>query len=377
MSLFSSADLGPNGLGQEIQKCGHSPLLTRSTSQRKLWQGGLGFEETDYLVSDCSRLPLWSARALVCCAITLHMPKPLNLVAILATLAAGVLIPFQSRMNAGLGEAMADGIGAALYSFTSGWIVISIVLLFSTRARVGLKRIIAMLLSGELPVWLVIGGAFGGFMVMTQGLAAGALGISLFTVAVVAGQGLSALVIDARGWFRVEKRSLSLARALGAVTVIIGVGLVAENPSLDTAALLALPFLGGLGLGYQQAVNGVVRITAESAIAATFINFAMGSLFLVVVKLVSLPSTGISQSYPTQWWLYMGGIAGLVYVGIQVITVAKIGVLGLGVLLGTGQLIGALIIDLFFPIVGEPLTALHFIGVFVTLGGAVLVNLRR
>lgn len=300
-----------------------------------------------------------------------------QLLAVVATLAAGVLIPFQSRVNGGLGVAMADGIGAALYSFTSGWIVISIVLLFSTRARVGLKRIIAMLVSGELPVWLVIGGAFGGFMVMTQGLAAGALGISLFTVAVVAGQGLSAMVIDAKGWFGVEKRDLNLARALGAVTVIIGVGLVAESPSLDTAALLALPFLGGLGLGYQQAVNGKVRITADSAIAATFINFAMGSLFLLVVKLVSLPSTGISQSYPTQWWLYLGGIAGLVYVGIQVITVAKIGVLGLGVLLGTGQLIGALIIDLVFPIAGEPLTALHFIGVFVTLGGAVLVNLRR
>jgi uncharacterized membrane protein YdcZ (DUF606 family) len=46
-------------------------------------------------------------------------------------------------------------------------------------------------------------------------------------------------------------------------------------------------------------------------------------------------------------------------------------------MLGTGQLIGALLIDLIFPIAGEQLTALHFIGVLVTLGGAVLVNLRR
>lgn len=272
---------------------------------------------------------------------------------------------------------MEDGVGAALYSFTSGWVVISVVLLFSKKARAGLKRIISLLRSGELPVWLVIGGAFGGFMVMTQGLAAGALGISLFTVAVVAGQGLSAMVIDGRGWFGVEKRSLNLARALGAITVVIGVGLVAESPSLETAALLALPFLAGLGLGYQQAVNGKVRITAESAIAATFVNFAMGALFLLVVKLATLPSTGISQSYPPQWWLYIGGVAGLVYIGIQVITVTKIGVLGLGVLLGTGQLIGALLIDVIFPIAGQQLTALHFIGVFVTLAGAVLVNLKR
>ena len=305
------------------------------------------------------------------------MQKIPHLKPIIATLIAGVLIPVQSRVNGGLGVAMDDGIGAALFSFTSGWIVISLILLFSKRARDGIVKIFRLLKSGELPLWMVIGGAFGGFMVMTQGLAAGALGISLFTVAVVAGQGISAVLIDGRGWFGVKKRSLSFSRAAGAITVIIGVGLVAESPSPQTMALLVLPFLAGLGLGYQQAVNGKVRITAESAIAATFMNFAMGSLFLLVAKLVSLPSTGISESYPTQWWLYIGGVSGLVYIGIQVITVAKVGVLGLGVLLGTGQLIGSLLIDILFPIAGQDLTVLHIVGVFVTLAGAVLVNPRR
>lgn len=300
-----------------------------------------------------------------------------NLIPILATLIAGVLIPVQSRVNGGLGVAIGDGIGAALYSFTSGWIVIALVLLFSRKARRGLKRIYLVLRSGEMPLWLVIGGAFGGFMVMTQGLTAAALGISLFTVAVVAGQGVSAILIDSRGWFGTQRRRLTLARLLGATIVIVGVGLVAESPSFETALLLALPFVAGLGLGYQQAVNGKVRITADSAIAATFVNFAMGSLFLLVAKLFSLPATGIAQSYPIEWWLYIGGVAGLVYIGIQVIAVAKVGVLGLGVLLGTGQLIGALLIDLIFPIAGQPLTTLHIVGVFVTLGGALLVNLKR
>lgn len=305
------------------------------------------------------------------------MPKFQNLLAVVATLVAGILIPVQSRVNGGLGVAMEDGVGAALYSFTSGWIVISLVLLLSGKARAGLWRIISLLRSGEMPVWLVIGGAFGGFMVMTQGLTAAALGISLFTVAVVAGQGVSAIVIDGNGWLGAEKRKLTWARVLGAATVLIGVGLVTERPNLETVLLLALPFAAGLGLGYQQAVNGKVRITAESAIVATFLNFAMGSLFLLVVKLLSLPNTGISQTYPTDWWLYIGGVAGLVYIGIQVIAVTRIGVLALGVLLGTGQLIGALLIDLAFPIAGQPLSALHVIGVLVTLAGALLVNLKR
>lgn len=305
------------------------------------------------------------------------MPQVQTIIAILAALVAGVLISVQSRVNGGLGVAMADGVGAALYSFTSGWLLISLLVVFSKRARAGLVRTLGMLKSGAVPIWFIFGGAFGGFLVMTQGLAAGALGISLFTVAVVAGQGISAIAIDSRGWFGAKKRKLNAARALGAVVVIIGVALVAESPSRETIALLLLPFLAGLGLGFQQAANGKVRISAESALAATFINFATGSLTLLLIKLATLPSTGISQSYPTEWWLYVGGFAGAVFIAIQVVTIARIGVLGLGVLLGTGQLIGALLIDLAFPIAGQPLSALHVIGVLVTLAGALLVNLKR
>ena len=297
--------------------------------------------------------------------------------AIFAALIAGTLVALQSRLNGGLGLAIEDGVGAALYSFTSGWILIGLVTLFSKTGRAGIKRVFELLKSGQMPLWMILGGAFGGFLVMTQGLAAGTLGIALFTVAVVAGQGISGIVIDSRGWFGVEKRSLNAARIFGAITVLIGVAMVSESPSLDTVLLLALPFLAGLGLGFQQAANGKVRINAESAIAATFINFAMGSGVLFLVKLTTLPLTGLPTSLPTEWWLYVGGFSGVIFIAIQVIVVARIGVLGLGVMLGTGQLIGSLLIDIFLPVPGQVITLIHIIGVFVTLAGALLVNLRR
>jgi len=153
--------------------------------------------------------------------------------------------------------------------------------------------------------------------------------------------------------------------------------MVSESPSWETVALLSLPFIAGLGLGYQQAANGKIRISAESAIAATFLNFAMGSGVLLVAKLLTLPQVGLPTELPTDWWLYMGGFTGVVFIAIQVIVVGRIGVLGLGVLLGTGQLLGSLIIDLTFPLPGQVITLIHVLGVFVTLGGAVLVNVKR
>ena len=141
--------------------------------------------------------------------------------------------------------------------------------------------------------------------------------------------------------------------------------------------LLALPFLAGLGLGFQQAANGKVRISSESAIAATFLNFAMGSGVLLIAKLISFPLVGLPTTLPTQWWLYIGGFSGVIFIAIQILVVGRIGVLGLGVLLGTGQLLGSLLIDVAFPLPGQVITFIHVVGVFVTLVGALLVNLRR
>lgn len=300
-----------------------------------------------------------------------------NLLAIVAALIAGILVAVQSRLNGELGLALEDGVGAALYSFTSGWLLIALVVLLSKPGRAGVKRVIELLKTKQMPVWMTLGGVFGGFLVMTQGLAAGTLGIALFTVAVVAGQGISGIVIDSRGWFGVQKRRLNFARLLGALIVIIGVGMVAESPSLDTVLLLSLPFLAGLGLGFQQAANGKVGINAESALAATFVNFAMGSGMLFIAKLISLPFVGVPTEMPSGWWLYVGGFTGVLFIAIQVIVVSRIGVLGLGVMLGTGQLLGSLLIDVFLPLPGQVITLIHVVGVFVTLAGALLVNLRR
>lgn len=300
-----------------------------------------------------------------------------NLLAICAALIAGILVAVQSRINGELGLALGDGVGAALYSFTSGWLLIATLTLFSKTGRQGLVRLFHLLKTRQMPIWMVFGGAFGGFLVMTQGLAAGSLGIALFTVAVVAGQGISGILIDSMGWLGVQKRKLNLARLTGAMIVLFGVAMVSENPSLETVALLALPFVAGLGLGYQQAANGKVRINAESAVAATFVNFAMGSGFLLLAKLGSLAFVGLPTALPTQWWLYVGGFTGVVFIAIQVIVVSRIGVLGLGVLLGTGQLLGSLIIDVAFPLPGQVITLIHVVGVLVTLVGALLVNLKR
>lgn len=295
----------------------------------------------------------------------------------LAALTAGVFVALQARVNGALGVELEDGISAALFSFSSGWVLVAIAIFASAAGRRGLKRIIRKISARELPGWLLLGGAFGGFLVMSQGVAAGLLGVSLFTVAVVLGQSVSGLVIDSKGLFALQKRPLSKSRILGAFLVVLGLVLILEQPDTSVLGYVVLPLISGFGLGFQQAINGKVRIETESAIAATFINFGTGTIFLLALRIFTLPASNSAPTWPTEWWLYTGGLVGVTFIAVQVIVVSKLGVLGLGVLLGTGQLLGSVALDVLFPLSGELVSLPHLIGVIVALVGAVLVQIKR
>ena len=58
------------------------------------------------------------------------------------------------------------------------------------------------------------------FLVLSQGLAAAALGVALFTVAVVAGQTISGLVLDRVGIGPGGRRPLTAARLVGALLAL-------------------------------------------------------------------------------------------------------------------------------------------------------------
>lgn len=289
-----------------------------------------------------------------------------------------MLVAVQSRINGEFGVALGNGALAALISFSVGLAVISVAMAFSPVGRQGVAALRVALRSRDIPWWSVLGGVGGAFLVLTQGLTAGILGVALFSIAVVTGQSLGALVIDSRGWFGAVKVALRPRRALGALIVVLGVVLAldvkpGELPS--TSGVIVLPLLAGLGTGFQQAVNGRVKLAAGSALTATFVNFMVGTATLAVVTLALWPVIGPGNVDQTSWWLWTGGVIGALFIAIQVTTVGIIGVLGLGVSLVSGQLVGSLLLDLFAPVATTDIGVATVAGLVVTLAGAVLVTL--
>ena len=288
-------------------------------------------------------------------------------VALAVVFGAGVAT--QSRINGELGRALGDGYLAAVISFGGGLVLLSIGMLFSKSGRAGFRTVATAVRSKSMPWFYVAGGAAGAFLVLSQGLTAAILGVALFTVAIVSGQTISGLLIDRRGLGTMQPKRLTVPRVLGSVLTLIAVGIaVSAQITGDIPVwMLLMPFLAGAGIGWQQAVNGQVKVRANSALTATFINFVVGFTVLVVAAVIHGSIAGWPTELPTEWWLYLGGPIGVVFIAGAAIAVRITGVLLLGLGTIAGQLLASLALDLIVPSAGHEIVATTVIGTILTL----------
>jgi len=288
----------------------------------------------------------------------------------------------QSRVNGSLADQVHSGFGAAVISFGSGLVVLLVVVLFSGPARSALRRVVDRLRDGGLRWWECLGGACGGFYVAAQGLTVGVLGVAVFTVAIVAGQSLSSLVIDRLGLAPGGVRLVTVGRAVGPALTVVAVVVAMSGQSAPSRVLglAVLPFVAGILQAWQQAVNGRVRAAtaapdargagagvAASVTAATFLNFLVGTLALVVAFGIAVAVQDWPDGQlPPDPWLYTGGLIGMSFIAIQAAVVHRIGVLLLGLGVIAGQVVGALVLDVVAPDGATPGLA-TFVGAGLTL----------
>ncbi|MFC4124051.1 DMT family transporter [Nocardia rhizosphaerae] len=263
---------------------------------------------------------------------------------------AGVAV--QGRINGALGAELGDGVAAATISFGTGLVVLLCALAASPAMRSGLRRVRSAVVAGRVRPWQLLGGLCGAFFVASQGLTIAAIGVTAFTVAVVAGQLFSSLAVDRLGIAPNGRTRITPLRLAGAVLGIAGVVLSAGGTTtaatIDTGVsdflLIALPALAGIGLAWQQAVNGRVGAVG-GPFPATLINFLVGLLALCLFDVYTMATSGLPTEFPTDPWLYLGGVIGVGSIALAALAVGMIGVLLLGLTSVAGQLVAAMLLD--------------------------------
>ncbi len=275
---------------------------------------------------------------------------------------AGLVTAIQSRVNGGLADFLGSGTSAALVNFTIGLVIITALVASVPRSRAGVLAVLRALRARTLPWWALIGGVFGAFFIAIQSTSVPVIGVALFSVALVSGQTVSSLLVDRLGIGTHQGVPVTTARIVGAVGAAIAV-LIAVSDRLGEQAtgfwlLIALSFLAGVLVAFQQAVNGRVSMTARSAPAATLGNFFIGAITLTIVVTATGgfagSATPINTSGPA--WAYLGGVLGVTFIGISAFTVPILGVLSFALVVIAAQLAGAIALDLIWPATAQPIT---------------------
>ncbi|HXH34867.1 MAG TPA: DMT family transporter [Plantibacter sp.] len=305
-----------------------------------------------------------------------RFPAPL---ALIMAIVSGAFIAVQARINGELGVRLGDGFTAAAISFGGGLVVLTIGMLISRAGRRGLGTVMRSVQRREMPWWTVLGGCAGAFLVLSQGLTAAALGVALFTVAVVAGQTASGLVFDRVGFGPGGVVALTAPRVLGAAVALLAVAIAVsgELGGSIPLGLLLLPLLAGIGIAWQQAVNGRVRVRAQSTLAATFINFVVGTVVLVLAAVVHAITVAPPGPLPGEWWLYIGGPIGCVFIAVAAFLVQHTGVLILGLGTVAGQTLSALALDLLLPADDSGIHLTTVIGTLLAFIAVAIASIRR
>jgi len=143
-----------------------------------------------------------------------------TLLLVLLGLAAGSGIPVQASLNSALRQHLGRPEWATLVNFGVGFVAMAAVLLVQ---RVALPTAAQV---ARAPWWTWTGGALGAFFVFSTVVLTPRLGVATSLALILAGQLLSALVLDHVGALGLATREVTPGRLAGVVLLAAGVFLV-------------------------------------------------------------------------------------------------------------------------------------------------------
>jgi transporter family-2 protein len=290
---------------------------------------------------------------------------------------SGILISLQARANGELSLRLDNGLQAAFISFSSGLLLIAIISIFNPSIKNGARRLRAAVVAKEIAPWTLFAGALGGAFVAVQTQIVPLIGVAIYSVASIAGQGATSLIVDRIGLTGGGKKPISPRRIAAAVVTVLAV-LVSVLDRIDarnlSIAAVALACLAGAIVGIQRAMNGLINEHSGQSFTTSLLNFIMGSSALGITLLIAVAIGRVEfVALPAgPWWIYTGGTIGVIYIAFTSKIVQHLGVLTFTLFSTGGQLIGALLIDIYSPTKGVSVSAYLVSGIVMTFLGVLV-----
>lgn len=134
--------------------------------------------------------------------------------------------------------------------------------------------------------------------------------------------------------------------------------------------------LVGASLALQVGMASTMRNHVGSPMAAALVNFAVGTVFLVIAVAFSRGSlSGLTQAVAAPWWAWCAGILGGLYITSSAAFGPALGGATFLALVVAGQMVAALALDHYglmgFPV--RPLDAARAGGALLVIAGMFLL----
>ncbi|WP_109473144.1 DMT family transporter [Ornithinimicrobium cavernae] len=298
--------------------------------------------------------------------------------ALVAAFVCGILLAGQSRINGDLGTHV-PAMAAAWFSFFIGLLAISL-LWVTRRFRQGVAAVRAAVSGGRLPAWQVLGGFAGALVVATQTYAVPRVGVATFLIALIGGQTVNALLVDRLRLGPAAPQLITPARVAAAALAVVGV-VIAVTPGLQDGTFLWLPvaiaFLVGMSTAVQQATNARVTAVSGTSTVTAFLNFATGSVLLVLIGAWTVLPAGWPDLTGIPWWTWTGGVLGVFFIILAAWAVMHSGVLLFGLVTITSQMGTGVLLDLVKAETRDQVGVQLLAGIGLTVVAAVWAALAR
>ncbi|MCX6416547.1 MAG: DMT family transporter [Actinobacteria bacterium] len=303
---------------------------------------------------------------------------------IVITFIASIIITAQSSINSELNTYTENPLITALINFTTGLIVLSVMMIFSSPIRQGFISIPRLVREGRLKRWQLFGGLSGAFFVASQSSLVQVIGVAIFTVAAVAGQTSAALLVDKAGIGPAGKQPVTLMRIGAAILGIVGVlvSVLGQDSTGQFAfGAVLISFAAGALVSTQPALNGQIANHTGQPAAATMVNFIVGFITLVVVYAVAHQVNPQSFNVPPMPWenpvIWLGGPFGVLFVLTASFMAKTLGVFLFTLTSVVGQLSGAILMDVLFPTASTNITWQLLLGISITGAAVVLASGKK
>ncbi|GAA3731749.1 DMT family transporter [Salinicoccus jeotgali] len=296
---------------------------------------------------------------------------------------AGMLVPVQTSVNNRLSHFTHSLIMASFYSFLTGTLLLIGLNVVMNPGKLSF----AFLSSHDFSYIWFLGGLMGVVYLTGNMILLPRIGAALTVIMTVAGQMIISLFIDTFGWFDAPLQPLDIRRITGIAIMIIGIIFMnykrksARHDDNPSNIWLFFGLMTGSIPPVQTAVNSLLRYEVGSFYMASLISFAIGTLALLLLSLLSAGHLKVAltnqEGGRLQAWHFIGGALGAVYITTNIILMPHLGTTLTLMSVIFGQMLTGLLIDHFglFGIPPQALDKRRIAGAIMILTGIILLQI--